>query len=756
VKRRRRLVLGLALAGLLLAGLSSFYWPFPGTRLNPAPVISLRILDRNNLLLRQVLSDEGGRCHWVTLKEVSPRLLQALVAAEDKSFYRHSGVNPYAVLRAFFQNLRRSRVVSGASTITQQLVRNIYHKRRTILSKVFEAWMAVRLEHTLSKDQILVQYLNRIPFGNQAFGIEAASRLYFNKPAGQLSLAEAAFLAGLPRSPSQLNPYRSFRPAKARQEEVLDRMQKLGYISRQDLERSLAEPLVVISEKESFRAPHFCDFILFGLPPSQRRELSEVRTTLDSGLQDKVETLLASHLRTLVGRGISNGAAIVLDNATGEVLAMAGSKDFFDAVHDGQVNGALSPRQPGSTIKPFTYALSLESGWTAASVIEDGQVQFPAVGGAFRPKNYDLKFHGPVRMRAALACSYNIPAVSVLQALGTGRLYLKLKALGFDSLKKDSDYYGLGLTLGDGEVTLLELVRGYTALARGGAYLGERSVLSLIDKKGRRLNPPPSQQASSVYTPQAAYIITDILADADARVPSFGYHSPLSLPFPAAAKTGTSKDFRDNWTIGYTPRFTVGVWVGNFDGSPMANVSGITGCGPLYRDIMLLLEKDKEAREFICPPGLVKAVVCPLSGLKPNPNCPGRAQELFIAGTEPAAVCALSHKGRSSDGPRPAGPREPGRPASLRVLFPQEGDIFKLDPILRKKFQSIKLRAGLPSGHEIRSVTWWVNGQSLGPSQAPYVKNWTLAPGTYAIKVTAEDSGGRTLESSTVRISVLS
>lgn len=755
MRRKKALVFVLAGVGLLAVALSSLYWPFPRARLSPAPVVSFSIFDRNGVLLREVLSDEGGRCRWLGLGEISPRLLQAVIAAEDKSFYQHSGVNPVAVVRAFIQNLRSRRVVSGASTITQQLIRNIYHSRRNLPAKVFEAWMAVRLEHTLSKNEILVQYLNRIPFGNQAYGIEAAARLYFGKPADQLGLAEAAFLAGLPRSPSTLNPYRSFAAAKAKQESVLRRMRTLGFIGEDELARSLAERLVVVPEEVSFRAPHFCDYVISGLSPFVRRELGSIRTSLDATLQAKVEILLRNHVKLLSGRGITNGAAVVLDNATGDVLAMAGSVDFFDAAHDGQVNGALALRQPGSTMKPFTYALALESGLTAASLIEDTPVQFPTEGGFYLPKNYDRRYHGPVRMRGALACSYNIPAVAVLAKLGTDRLFLKLKALGFDSLRKDSDYYGLGLTLGNGDVTLLELTRAYAVLSRGGISFKERTTLASYDNKGRELESPPVPSSAAVFTPQAAYIITDILADPDARIPSFGYHSPLALPFPAAAKTGTSKDFRDNWTVGYTPRLTVGIWVGNFDGTPMAEVSGITGCGPLFRDIMLLLEKDRDPQEFPVPGGLVKKTICPLSGLLPTARCPGKKDEIFIRGTEPMDACGLSHDGGAVMGIRAAVPAPSHAAGALRILVPQEGDVFKLDPILRKKYQSLTLRVKVPRDVGIGSVTWWVNGREVGPAEAPFSKTWSLAPGSYVIKVTAR-TAGRTLESSPVRISVVS
>jgi penicillin-binding protein 1C len=752
---RRRTALVLAAAGVAALAFSSFYWPFPKGRLSPAPVVSLKILDRSGLLLREVLSDEGGRCRWLELGEISPRLLQAVIAAEDKAFFGHSGINPFAMIRAFIQNLRSGRVVSGASTITQQLVRNIYHRPRSLGSKVFEAWMAVRLEHNLSKNQILTQYLNRIPFGNQAFGIAAASRLYFGKPADQLSLAEAAFLAGLPRSPSLLNPYHSLKEAKDKQRRVLERMHRLGYIDADDLRRARAEPLLLVPRTDSFRAPHFCDAVLAGFNPVERRGLSAIRTTLDASLQTRVETLLASHVNLLQGRGISNGAAVVLDNATGEVLALVGSKDFFDDTHDGQVNGALALRQPGSTIKPFTYALALENGLTAATVIDDAPTRFSTDGVAYEPRNYDRRYHGPVLLRSALACSYNIPAVSVLSRLGTDRLYLKLKALGFESLSKDSDFYGLGLTLGDGEVTLLELAGAYSALARGGVFRPPRSVRGWVTERDDRLVSPSLAPEKRVFTPQAAYIVTDILADKDARVPSFGYHSPLTLPFPTAAKTGTSKDFRDNWTVGYTRRYTVAVWVGNFDGRPMANVSGITGCGPLFRDILLLLEKNLEPLDFALPEGLVKQAVCPLSGLRPNARCPGRKEEIFIRGTEPAAVCGLTH-GRADTADAPSLPsRRTGPASTLRILFPRDGDVFQLDPVLRREFQSLTLRVAVPETADVRSVTWWVNGRELGQTTAPYVLTWELVPGSYDLRATAR-AGRLTLQSRTVRVTVVS
>jgi penicillin-binding protein 1C len=747
-KRAKRLLVGVPLA-VILAAWGSLYIPFPRSRLDPAPVLSLRLTDRNGLLLREVLSDEGGRCRWVSLDEVSPLLLKATIASEDRAFFSHSGIDPLAIVRALFQNLRSRHTVSGASTITQQLVRNIMGGRRTYLRKVVEAWLAVRLEHTLSKEEILIQYLNRIPYGHQTFGIEAAARLYFDKPADHLSLAESAFLAGLPRSPTMLSPYRKTGQALRRQKEILRAMRRLSFIGPAELERALSEKLVIVPAEERFKAPHFSEMVLGQIPLAERRRLKQVRTTLDLILQAKVEKLVDNHLKHLAKRGMTNASVVVLDNTTDEVLCLAGSRDFFDSDHQGQVNGALALRQPGSALKPFTYALALERGYTASSLIEDSPAGFSTPSGAYRPRNYDNAYHGQVRMRVALACSYNVPAVSVLSRLGTDMLFLRLKALGFDSLKKEAGHYGLGLTLGNGEVTLLELVRAYAALARGGLFRREKIFLYGPDR--RRLE-------TRVFSPQVAFVITDILSDRDARIPSFGFLSPLNLPFPVAAKTGTSKDYRDNWTVGYTPSHTVGVWVGNFDGRPMQGVSGITGCGPLFHDIMLLLEAQGPAAEFAEPPGLVRRQICPLSGMIPTDRCPGRISEVYLGGTEPKKPCPLGHDlgfralaGRREEQPSP----EMAPALSLSVLFPQEGDIFKLDPVLRQKYQCLRFRARVPADLGVATVEWWVNGHKVGSSGFPYTFPWTLSPGSWTIKITAR-TGEKTLESPAVRIRVLS
>ena len=748
---RKRTVCRLIGAAALVA-VFSFIVPIPKSRLSPLPVLSLNLLDRAGRPLREVLSDEGGRCRWVALSEISPHAVGAVIAAEDRRFPVHGGIDVYAIGRALAQAVRRGRVVSGASTITQQLVRNIYHFPRTVPSKIAEAWLAVRMEHTLSKEEILTQYLNRISFGRQAYGLEAASRFYFDKPALDLSPAEAAYLAALPRSPGRFRPERDAALLRGRRDAILRKMARLGFLSAETLSRALDEPIRIAAAVRTFQAPHFVEYVVSGLSPAERSDFSKIRTTLDLPLQIKVESLLSGHLRSLEKKGLTNGAVIVLENESGAVRAMVGSRDFFDESHDGQVNGALSLRQPGSALKPLTYALALEKGMTAATLIDDAPSEFGSLEGTFAPENYDEHFHGPVRLRSALASSYNVPAVAVLDLLGPDLLFRKLQEMGFRSLQKDASFYGIGLTLGNGEVTLLELARAYAALARGGLYKPERVIETVVRKDGRPELEWPSPSAKRVFPAVVSYLVTDILSDHDARIPTFGYRGPLNLPFPAAAKTGTSKDFRDNWTVGYTPRYTVAVWVGNFDGSPMHNVSGVTGAGPLFRDVMLLLEGTGPSLPFAEPRGLIRAEICPVSGEIPSAACPATITELFASGSVPRTECRLTHRSTAD----PGALRLVGRSADpIQIVFPSDGDVFKIDSILRTEYQALNMRVRVDVRPSPETVEWCVDGIRTSVVGPPFSWAWKLRPGSYIITARAVRNG-RPVESRPVKIRVLS
>ncbi len=732
----------------------SLYLPIPKQKLNPAPLLSLRILDREDNLLREVLSDEGGRAQWVSFTEVSPDLIKATIAAEDRRFFWHRGISIPAIVRATFQNLKSGKIISGASTISQQLIRNIYHFRRNIFSKIIESWLALRLEDTLSKKDILVQYLNRISYGNQAFGCEAAAKLYFDKSAEMLSLAESAFLAGIPRSPSVLNPYSGLQLVVQRQHLILHQMFDSGFVDLLKFNRSLNEQLHIIPNSITFRAPHFCDFILSQFSSTEKQRMSIIRSTCDYYLQKNIEILVKNHVSALKDKGITNASAVVIDNVSGEILSMVGSKDFFSRQDDGQVNGALSLRQPGSALKPFTYGLALERGITAADIIEDIPVQYSTPNGAYRPRNYDKLFHGPVRLRTALACSYNVPAVRILESLGPEALYYQLKDMGFNSLSQGPSYYGIGLTLGNGEVTLLELVQAYSSLARAGEWLESKAVLQVFDSENTPNTPQKLRKRRKVFSPQVAYILTHILSDHDARIPAFGYNSSLSLPFPCAVKTGTSKNFRDNWAVGYTPKYTVGVWVGNFDGRPMLNVSGVTGCGPLFRDIMLFLENKNPPTEFLEIDGLIKVDICPESGLLADKNCSGSMTEIFILGTEPTTLCSLHGENRISylSDSKPA--QEALVSPDLSITFPRNGYVFKIDPILRHGDQKLQIIASAPEEFRFEKLEWWINGKKEAESGTQFSYSWKLQPGLYTITVLARNES-RVTKSRSVSIQVL-
>jgi len=751
------------------------------------------ITDRNGLVLRTMLSDREGTSVWTSLEEMPSHLVDATLVAEDKRFYYHPGVDPIAVARAAWRNIRSGRIVGGGSTLTQQLVRIIRGYPRTFPNKLMEAGEAVLLEAVTTKREILAHYLNRAPYGGQAFGVAAAARLYFDKPVSHLTLAEAAFLAGLPQSPTRLDPYRHFERARARQRWVLKRLAQEGRASNHAVSLAMSEPLALIPKERRFQAPHFTDWVLSRLPRMNPRQESTIKTTLDLPLQRDLQKLLATHVRRLKTGNVSNGSAIVMDNRTGQILAMVGSADYFSNEIDGQVNGALAPRPPGSTWKPVTYALALERGMTPASIIPDIPLHAMTEGGDFTPRNYDERFHGPVRLRTALACSYNVPAVRILEQVGTEVLLSRLRRLGFDFLEKPAAYYGLGLTLGGAEASLLQLARAYSAFANNGLFKREQILL----------DPGPAAAGETpepVFSPSVAHLITDILADNDARAPAFGAYSALTLPFPCAAKTGTSKNYRDSWTMGFTKDYTVGVWIGNFDGTPSKGLTGSTAAGPLFRDIMVHLHRGQRPKSFEAPAALTKARVCPRSGRRASKNCPSTIVEEFLPGTEAAQVCdvhqvveidsrngllasktcgeewvakglfevyppiyrlwSLEHDvptppTRFSDlcQEPPQGFREPKvPPAPIAVAYPDAGDVFVRDPVLRPQFQTLKLTPEV--GHDADIVEWLVDGKVFQRVGAPYTVRWPLVPGKHALRIRARVRG-RWSESPPVPITVL-
>ncbi len=590
--------------------------PLPDGLTDFRPISSVRILDRSGGLLRELRSSRDGRSTPVGLSELPPHVLHAFLAAEDHGFRSHLGVSPSAFVRAARQNLAAGKIVAGGSTITMQLARTLVPRERTFLGKAQEALWALRLEAHLSKDEILSQYVNRVPFGNNTFGVEAAAQLYFGRSAKHLSVAQAAALAAIPRGPTAYNPYRHPETLASRQRWVLGRM------GRADAAK---DALDLVPFDSVFRAPHFVEQLVVG-------DATELVTTLDPALQRRVEEIVREELGQLEAKRVSNAAVLVIDNATGEVLAYTGSADFFDVEHEGQNDGVLMHRQPGSALKPFIYAEAFTRGYTPATVIPDLETHFGSVKGTYAPKNYDRKTHGPVRVREALANSFNVPAVRVTDELGPEVALSALRRAGFDSLDQGAEHYGLGVALGNGEVTLWEAARAYAGLARGGVLHPLVTV-----RQPRRPEAKPQRFAD----PRAVALVTDILADNAARARAFGLDNALRMHFPVAAKTGTSKGYSDNWTIGFTRERTVAVWAGNFDAVPMVQVSGITGAGPIFRRVMMRAMEGLVPAPLVDESGLVRATICPLSGGVAGPECPSSMDELFMKGTEPRAACAM-------------------------------------------------------------------------------------------------------------------
>jgi 1A family penicillin-binding protein len=637
-------VLGLALSIVGYAWIASRLPPAEELRTRRFQFNTTQILDREGNLLWEIIDPTGGRRTDVRLEQISPALIQATIATEDRFFYANVGVDPLAIIRAVFYNVTEGGIVSGASTITQQLARNVLltpeeRTEQSFSRKIKEAVLAIEINRQYSKQEILEIYLNQIYYGNLAYGIEAASQTYFGQPAKDLNLAEAAMLAGLPQSPATHDPYTNPEGAKARQNDVLRLMVKANFIPQAEADQALATELSFRELGFASQAPHFINFVRQELerniPPEAIYQAGlKVTTTLNPRLQAIAEEEVRTQVDALTGRNVTNGALVALDVATGQILAFVGSKDFRDEAIDGQVNMATSPRQPGSSIKPLTYLAAFEQlNWTPSTLIMDTPVEYPdGAGGVYQPKNYDEKFHGPVLLRSALANSYNIPPIKALQLLGIDTLKEMAARLGITTLTRND--YGLALTLGAGEVPLVELTGAYQAIANGGVLAAPTSILQITDGAGRVIE-PYHPQTRQLLKPEHAYLITHILADNEARSPTFGPNSVLNLSRPAAAKTGTTNDYRDNWTMGFTPDIVTGVWVGNADNTPMLNVSGVAGAGPIWHNFMERAHEGLAARDFVRPPSIIELEVCADSGTLPSPACPQRRKEIFFKDQPP-------------------------------------------------------------------------------------------------------------------------
>jgi len=678
-QQRNTLVLVGAVA-LFLVTLVYFFWDLPNPlRLstNPAPA-STKLLDRNGKLIYEIFTSQ--RRTPIKLADIPKYDWQATIASEDKDFYKHSGFSVRGIARAFVNTFFK-RNLQGGSTITQQLVKNaLLTQDRTVRRKVREFALSIMVEMIYPKDQILEFYLNEVPYGGTAYGLESAAQTYFGKSAKDLSLAEAALLAGLPQAPSYYSPFGS-RPelAKERQKYVLQQMVTDGYISQSDADKAGQDGLT-FATPGTLKAPHFSLWVKdklidkYGAQKVSQEGLI-VTTTLDLDLQEYAQDVVASETAKLKAARVGNGAALVTDPGTGQILAMVGSRDYFDTAHDGNVNVVLAHRQPGSSIKPLNYSIALEKHLlTAATVLADKATCFSQPGQElYCPVNYDGQFHGPTQVRFALGNSFNIPAVKTLTLNGLDDFVASASAFGITTFT-DPKNYGPSLTLGGGEITMLDMATAFGVLANAGQRVDLNPILKVVDRDGKTLEEAPALPSNTrVISPGSAYIISHILLDNGARTAAFGPSSQLVIKNhpEVSVKTGTTNDKRDNWTLGYNPSKLVAVWVGNNDNTPMSAVaSGVTGASPIWNKIMTFTLKDQPQKWPVQPAEVVGTTVCSLSGYRapdpPTPDCAPR-YEYFLKGTIPD-VQDIQHRDIPIYKPTQA-------PASTKQITDTPGDV---------------------------------------------------------------------------------
>ena len=765
---------------------------------------STRIYDRHGRLLYEILanSQTGGRNTAIQLESIPQHCVNAVIAVEDANFYEHPGVDLVGITRAFWINLRGGEVMAGGSTITQQVARNLLmdpqqRAERSLRRKLREAVLAFQLQTAYSKDDILALYLNQSYFGNLAYGIDAAARAYFGKSAPELSLSECSLLAGLLQAPSVYDPLTNLETARERQQVVLGLMASQGFISRAQAEQAGRDALQFAATPFPIEAPHFVMAVIKQLERDYSEQLYrdglEVITTVDLDWQRTAQDIVTRQLDglnhpsnpTRVPANANNAALVALDPFTGQVLTMLGSPDYFDESIDGAVNAALAHRQPGSTLKPFTYAATMDPAlpepWTAATMILDVQTPFITRKlQSYTPANFGQVEHGPVLVREALASSYNIPAVVALERAGIGTMIQLASNAGLTTLANNPDL-DLAVTLGGGEVRLLDLAQAYSIFANGGYRVDPVFILRVADSHGSLLyewtGTPLSQR---VIDERVAYLITSILSDDQARIPSFGRYSALSIGRPAAAKTGTTTDYRDNWVVGYTPNLVGGVWVGNADNTPMVDVTGVSGAAPIWNAFMRRVLLGQPAVEFSRTEGLTRVEVCALSGLLPTEYCPLTRVEWFIEGTEPTEPDNIyqpfaidRETGRLADATTPPERRvervfavlpaeardwaiRSGMPQvpqgsvvrvsagdrGLRLLSPDPYSVFQISPMLPVEAQRLRLTVGAPAGTQ--QVMYEIDGEVIGSAAAdPWLAWWPLQPGDHEVVARAQGADGR-------------
>jgi len=810
-------IISCLLGSVLITFILWVFWDLPSIDAIPQSVNtpSIRITDRHGKLLYEILEKDTGRNFVVPLDHIPKELRDATIATEDVHFYTNPGVDIAGIIRAVWINLRGGETLAGGSTITQQVARNLLlnSQERSIKRKIRESYLAWRISRRYTKDEILALYLNQMYYGGLAYGVEAASQTYFGKSVSELDLAESAMLAGMPQAPAIYNPLINFDEAKERQLTVLSLMQKVGFITPEQYNSAKNEPLVLTSTPYPIEAPHFVMMVKNELDQIIFKENSPinlkasggltVRTTLDLDWQHVAESAVAAQINRLkaspdgLGHNVNSAALVSLDPVSGEILALVGSPDYFDTSISGAINMTLSPRQPGSALKPIVYAAALDPAqphpWTAATMILDVSTSFTTHDGrAYTPSNYDGLEHGPVLVRQALASSLNIPAVITLNHIGLETLFNDTKKLGIDTLN-DPNNADLSIALGGGAVRLIDLTTAYAVFANGGYGVIPQSIIEIKDQSGNLIYTPQPHQKIRVMDERVAWLISDILSDNDARTLGFGKNSILRLGFPAAVKTGTTTNFHDNWTVGYTPDLVTGVWAGNTDYKPMRDVTGLTGAAPIWHHFMRSVLSGVAEKSFSQPSGLVHMEICSLSGLLPTSACPYCRLEWFISGTQPTqfdtmykSVPANSIQlNQMGDHTIQGNITVLDLPASARAWASTHGFILYSDlissstnnlahdsenpyiyianPAANSRFvltanapeSSQKININIASNTLFEKIELWMDGSRLTTfNKDPYEFWWTLSPGEHQVWAVGFSASGEATQAEPVSFSV--
>lgn len=734
-------VLALLLVALVAIGVKTAMdlRPFPDSLLpDPKDIRKLQVRDRRGIPLSVTYQNSWNYHDYLPLQEIPQLLQKSFVFSEDRRFYRHHGVDWLGRVNAVRQNLAAWRSVRGASTISEQVVRLLHPRPRTVWSRWLEGIEAGRLEQRFPKDAILECYLNQVPYSALRRGVVQAARYYFDRDLDTLNNAEMLALAVLVRAPGRMDLHLGNKQIRRPLEFLAGQMQAQGVISAAEYQEIMNDALLPRKPAFEAQAGHFVQYLQGLAIPPRLLQNGRLLTTLDSYLQESVRKLLNNRLKELQPRDVHNGAVLVVDHQSGEILAWVNGEVGGPDSNGASFDAVLNPRQPGSALKPFLYALALEKGWNPATLIDDSPLARPVGSGLHDYHNYSRQNYGPLRLRDCLGNSLNIPAVRTIQFTGVTDFLQRLKDLGCASLAKPADYYGEGLALGNGEVTLLELVQAYATLARQGESRPFTAVLGDTEGESRK---------QQLYSAGTTSLIASILADPEARRLEFGSGNLLRFPVQTAVKTGTSTGYRDAWSVGFNHRFTVGIWLGNLDGRPMQGVTGSIGPAMVLRGVFAELGRFDEPKPLYLSPGLMQMTVCQTSGEQAGAGCPTLA-EWFESGKIPVRHCRLHGKGGL--------PGQGGAVTSGRVALeqPTPGLQLAIDPRIPDEMEAFPLT--LPKGLKTGKVEWFVDGKVIGTTENGTNRFlWRLSPGSHvAMARVWPDKGGSPLETARVRFMV--